>query len=397
MAETLLRKKAVFLTEHSPFPPVGSARIRDYHQLRLLSENFDVEVLCFDSDSPAPATTVTNLPHQIEITRLPRPARSFWKNSTRWLQPEFMIEYSEVIEEALRARAFPDRLLWISRLKMAPYLPMAKNLGYRVVLDEHNVVSDILMDAALSSIKNIPSLWLATQNSRYEKKFCRQSHAVVAASDMDASKLAKLAPTANLHIIPNTIDTEVFSPLLKEEGKTLFFPGTLNQEANLSGLRWFASEVLPLLKRSLGNRLPRVVVAGAQPATQSIAFLSQAGIEVYANPPSMLPFLAEAAIVFIPTRECGGTCIKVLEAMAAGRAVVSTGKGAEGLVLSPTYDIFIADSADRFASAILHLLEDPKLRDKTGQHAAETVRDRYDWRATRASMQTLLENLHLPD
>jgi glycosyltransferase involved in cell wall biosynthesis len=83
-----------------------------------------------------------------------------------------------------------------------------------------------------------------------------------------------------------------------------------------------------------------------------------------------------------------------LEAMASGRAIVSTGKGAEGLVLSPSYDIWIADRVDSFTSAIARLIEKPHLRKEMGERAVETIDARYDWKCIRSTVETLLAALY---
>ncbi|MCM2280116.1 MAG: glycosyltransferase family 4 protein [Oligoflexia bacterium] len=387
--------KLIFLTSESPFPPSGGGKIRDLNLLKVLSERAEVEVLCFrGARAPDPP------PEGLKLTALPRRKAPLWKRSIYPLRPYIVNGYSPEMERALSERAAPGRVLWISRLAMAQYLPAAKVLGYRVVLDEHNVESNLLYASALSSPRRYPALLHAFQCGYHESRFCGQADAVVATSDIDASRLGKLAPSlrseSKLHVVPNTIDADSFEPLRSQPGSTLFFSGTLSYGPNIEALHWFCEEILPRLRRARGNRLPRVVVAGADPSAETRQLLERAGIEVHANPPSILPFLSEAAVVMVPLKSGSGTRFKILEAMAAGKAVVSTGKGAEGLVLSPTYDIWIADAADRFTSAILHLIDDPQLRADMGARAAETIRRRYDWRSLRPLVASVLESVSVP-
>jgi polysaccharide biosynthesis protein PslH len=390
-------EKVIWLTSECPYPVNGGAKLREASIIRLLQEKMEVEVLCFPSPQPGRSGAPANL----TITELDRRRAPIWKRALYAFRPYIVNGYSQTVEGALRERAKPGRLLWISRLAMAQYLPLARQLGYRVVLDEHNVESNLLLNDALeqfslnaiSSFKAIPSLFLAAQCSWYEGQFCSQSDALVATSDIDASKLHKLAPEARIHVIPNSVDCDDYVPLRANPGQTLFFSGTLDYGPNVEGLQWFAREILPRVRCNLGPSMPRVVVAGKNPSPELAHQLQASGMELHANPASMLPLLSEAAVVFVPLRSGSGTRLKILEAMAAGRAVVSTGKGAEGLVLAPSYDIWIADRPDAFASGICRLLEDKQLRSEMGGNAARTAEQRYDWRRARSTLESLLSAL----
>lgn len=384
-------QKIIFLTSENPFPATGGGKIREVHLLRLLRELAPVEVLCFRRGDG----TAEPAPEGIRVIEIDREKTPLWKKSVYPLRAYVVNGKSEAMAGALREHAGEGTLLWISRLAMAQYIEDARQTGCKIVLDEQNVESDLLYDAALSSVRNLYGLWYAAQTSYFEGRFCKAADAVVATSDLDACKIGKLAPGARVYVVPNAIDAGHFEPIRKSAGETLFFSGTLSYGPNIVGLQWFTSAVLPLLRAHLGEHMPRIVVAGANPSPDLVRLLIQNGIEVHANPPSMLPFLEEAAVVFVPLRSGSGTRLKILEAMAAGRAVVSTGKGAEGLVLSPTYDIWIADKPDRFASAVTSLLEDQAKRRALGEHAATTVTDRYDWRVLRPQVESVVRSLEL--
>jgi len=381
----------LFLTSESPYPPSGGGKLRDAQMIRLLREREMVDVLCFETASVLPDESQDE-----NVSFITRDRPPIWKRVLYPMRPYVVNGYSRRMEAALRERAEPNRILWISRLAMAQYIPLARSLGYRVILDEHNVESSILMNAAVSSMRHWPETLIAAQCAYYEEKFCESSHAVVATSEIDASRLHRIAPKAPIHVIPNAIDSPTYAPLREKAGTTLFFPGTLNYYPNIEGLHWFAYEVLPRLRATLGDQTPRVVVAGANPSDDLLVRLGNQGVEVIANPPSILPHLQDAAVVFVPIRSGGGTRLKILEAMAAGRPVVSTGKGAEGLVLAPFYDICIADQADTFTSSIARLLRDPALRLEMGERAAKTVSERYDWRCARPMIEQLLVSVSLP-
>ena len=380
----------LFLTAESPFPPLGGGRMRDASLIRMLSATAPVEVLCFANPSAHGPRTP---PPDVKLTEIPRDRAPIWRRAVYPLRTYLVNGYSDAMEEAIRTRAHSRTLIWVSRLAMAQYIEAARNSGARVVLDEHNVESHLLLEHATSSARKLPKLWHGLQAWHYEKRFCASADVVVATSELDAAKLRRMAPAKKVFVVPNAVDAAPFDDLLARPGESIFFSGTLTYGPNIEGLDWFVAKVLPRLRSSMGARLPRMVVAGADPGPELVQRLTAAGIEVHPNPPSMLPLLGEAAVVIAPLRSGSGTRLKILEAMAAGRAVVSTGKGAEGLVLSPTWDIWIADTADHFAGTLLNLLSDPKKRAETGSRAAATVREHYDWRQVSKKAEDVVGHL----
>ncbi len=332
--------KALFLTQECPFPPTSGAKMRDSRMIQFLVERMEVELLCFARDKQerdAFFGALATPPRELKLTLLPSSRSIFHRTLPN-------------MEQALRARAAKGKLLWVSREEMSPYIPLARELGYRVILD-----------------------------SDRECKGCKESDLIVTTSDADATRMLRQVPRAPVQVIPNSIDFKAYESARSGQGKTLFFSGSLSLPANVEGLAWFIEEVLPRLRAARGPSLPRIVAAGSEPTQDLRKNLEKVGVEVLSNPPSILPALSEAAIAFVPMRSGEGTRLKILEAMAAGRAVVTTSKGAEGLLLSPGYDIWISDSADGFTSGILLLLESPALRSELGARACETVRTRYDW------------------
>ena len=224
-------------------------------------------------------------------------------------------------------------------------------------------------------------------------------------SEIDASRLKKLVPEVPIYVIPAAVDTSQVSAFRNIEGGNLFTYANLNSPGGLESLRWFAKEVLPKLKAHYGNRpLPRIVVSGNQTLlkkssllqrNKTIDFLRATGLAVYPEPRSVLTHLSEAAVVFFPIQAGPDMRYRILESMAAAKPVVATGRAALGLVLSPTYDIYIADRADSFASALVRLLRDPVAREEIGMRAAKTAREKYDWRCSRGVLDGLLSSIDL--
>jgi glycosyltransferase involved in cell wall biosynthesis len=280
---------------------------------------------------------------------------------------------------ALKERSLvPGRTLWVSRLEMAQYIPLAKSLGYRIVLDEHHVESERMMDQAVLSPRGWLGTFSAWQASRLEDNYAELADHLVTATELAASRLRKSAPRAKITVIPTTIDAGRFSAIAPKPGKTLLFSGLLNRPANLEALEWFGHEILPRLRARLGTGLPEIVVAGSSPTSKLIVRLQEWNIRVHADPLSIHPLLEEAAIVFLPIRAGDAAHLRILEAMAAGRPVVTTGKGAAGLLLTPTVDAFVAETPDAFAMALVRLLENRDIFEQIRTNALTTAQSRYD-------------------
>lgn len=305
----------------------------------------------------------------------------------------------------LTQRAAPHRLVWASRLLMGKYLPLARKLGFATVLDEHNVESDLLFQSALSRVAYWPVLALALQCRHYEAAFCKAADQVVAVSNSDATRLRALAPQTKIAVFPNCIDVQGYLNLTPPRSaeaplnRSLLFIGTLSYHPNWEGLSWFIEKVLPILRENLERTSEphspklQIQVAGANPSTQLQEKLLQAGIELIANPVSVLPLLAQAQVIFVPLLTGSGTRLKIMEAMAAGRAIVSTEKGAEGLELTSGDGLLITSDPGTFAANLIHLLKNPEARQEMEKKALKIAATRFAWQLQREAVSTLLAEL----
>jgi glycosyltransferase involved in cell wall biosynthesis len=148
----------------------------------------------------------------------------------------------------------------------------------------------------------------------------------------------------------------------------------------------FANDVLPLIARRLGQA--RFHIVGAAPPPEVTALASDA-VVVHGQVPDVRPHLLRADVVVVPIRGGGGTRLKVLEAAACGKAIVSTALGIEGLPFRDGHDVVVADSADAFAAAVINLVNDPGRADALGR-AARSVASSYDWSAVGATFRHVL-------
>jgi polysaccharide biosynthesis protein PslH len=181
-----------------------------------------------------------------------------------------------------------------------------------------------------------------------------------------------------VHIVPNGVDTTYFVPSSSQtERGVLLFTGRMSYEPNADAVCYFAEQVLPLVRRECPQA--RLHIVGAAPPPRVSALASNA-VVVHGQVADIRPYFATAEAVVVPIRTGGGTRLKLLEAAASGKAIVSTSLGAEGLAFAAGRDLLIADAPATFAAAIVAVLGDGALRDTLGSHARARARQ-YDWAA----------------
>jgi glycosyltransferase involved in cell wall biosynthesis len=193
----------------------------------------------------------------------------------------------------------------------------------------------------------------------------------------------------NVEVVPNGVDTSFFTP--GDYAATqpyLLYTGLMSYEPNVGAVRHFVAEVLPLIRQEIPNAAFHIV--GARP-TEEVQALASESVIVHGSVPDMRPYFDAAMAVVVPLLEGGGTRLKILEAAASGKAIVSTSLGAEGLSLRHDEDLLIADSALEFAAAVIRLCKDAGLRWRLGQQARSASLE-YDWKRIGARFRRVVES-----
>jgi glycosyltransferase involved in cell wall biosynthesis len=225
---------------------------------------------------------------------------------------------------------------------------------------------------------------------RYEKQVCQAMKRIVAVSENDAQTIRSLYGAAHTYAVPTGVDLEYFAPPHSSAPSTdLVFVGSMDWRPNVDGIRWFWSEVLPLIRR----RRPEcsLAVVGRRP-TAEIRRLAERDprIHVTGTVDDVRPYLWQSAVSIVPLRVGGGTRLKIYESMAARIPVVSTTIGAEGLDVHNGENIAIADSPAAFAERCLHLLDNADARRAQCDAAWEMVSACYSWEVAARKFEQLL-------
>jgi glycosyltransferase involved in cell wall biosynthesis len=283
---------------------------------------------------------------------------------------------------------------------MAPYLdvirsPLSASEGgtggeVLVVFDDHNCEYLLQQRTFLTDLR-IPTRWPAAAYSfvqwrrlrRYEAQVCRRADRVLAVSEADAAALRRLAPGLDVPVIPNGIDTRAYRPETPNPNDqipkdALVFTGTMDFRPNIDAVLWFAREVLPRIQAEIPDA--RFLVVGQRPHKRLDALRGNPAVTLTGQVEDTRPYIAGAAVYVAPLRMGGGTRLKLLEAMALGKAVVATRLGAEGYPVTDGREMRLADTPADFAAAAVALLRDPQRRETLGRAARAFVEERYDWR-----------------
>jgi glycosyltransferase involved in cell wall biosynthesis len=382
------RPRLLFLSQSLPYPPDSGAKTRTYHLLRSLAGSFDVTALCFYRkaslrDSPAEVLKPLRQFARVEAFPIPQEYSALRALSdhigsllVRRAYTTFVYRdtrYSRRLRELLADEVWD--LIHADSLDLSGYFP--ELVGAPLVCGHHDVQSGLLRQRSQHDGGTLRRWYLGTQASlmaKEELRWCSRVSLNITVSEADREALSRRVG-GNYSVVPNGVDKSEFTPTSGEEAGCLFVGGS-DWFPNLDAMEYFTCAILPIL-RSLALDMPVNWVGRITPA-QTAAF-GQSGITALGHVPDIRPYLGASICCIVPLRVGGGTRIKILEAWAMAKAVVSTSIGCEGLEARDGENILIRDDPRAFAEAIVELSQDLRLRARLGAQARRTVMERYDW------------------
>jgi len=393
--------RILFVTARLPFPPREGHQLRSWHLLRAASRRHQVHLLSLQraEDPRTPPSELLAATDGVTAVPLPslREPRTAWHMARRWLQQRQPLLNARYVTTELTQRfsqhAVGADLVHLDILAVAGLLPAVPR-GVPVVLNQHNVESQ-LVQARVNIERRLWRRFVlrseARRLERFEREACERAQRVLACSPQDAEKLRVLAPRAAVRVVPNGVDLDYFNGPHpdQEDDESLVFVGQMSWFPNRDGILWFMDEVMP---RILARRRVHLRVIGHRHGVELPKAL-EGHVEFTGFVDDLRPLVRRAAVVVVPLRAGSGTRLKVLEAMAMGKAIVSTPIGAEGIDLRHDHDVLLAEPAQAFADAVIALLDDRARRQRLGRNARNAAERDYGWEAIGRGLLEIYDDL----
>jgi len=388
------------LTSRLPFPPREGHQLRSWHLLKALAERHDVRLLSFlrADDTPDDAGPLREMLVSVDTFRIPAETSRMAlaaavARGTLGAAPFLAAKYSA---PALRARlaelAAQSDLVHVDMLPLMSAIDVVP-AGVPVVLNAHNVEHRLLEARANMETHPLARRFLGGQVPKlraFEQAACRRADAVLACSDDDAAALHALAPGTRLQVVPNGVDLDANQPVTQPPAGDLVFVGQMGWFPNRDGVEWFMRDVFPrILAHRPTTRFTIVGKAQGLVAPDNVA----ANVTLAGFVPDLRPLVHDAAVYVVPLRAGSGTRLKVLEAMALGKAIVTTQIGSEGINLADNESALYADDAESFAAKVCELLDDPAKVASLGAAARRCAEHRYGWHAIGTGMLSLYDDI----
>ncbi len=381
-------------------PVDTGGKIRSYNLLRQLAARHEVTLLTYyagPTDEAYEAEIEKQFPSAVTV-RTGAPGEGLPAQGLNYLRKMFspapyaVTKFTSPEVQRLLSQWTGERRFDVAVCDfLAASLNFPPELARVSVLFQHNVES-VLWQRQARHERN-PALHLvykieAVKMLRYERRMVDAFRHVIAVSENDRELMSGMTDPARISIVPTGVDVEQYRAAAGHEpaGPLVLFLGSMDWEANVDGVEYFCRDIWPRVLAAVPRARFRVV--GRDPHPRVLRHAS-ATVEVTGRVPSVVGHLKEAAVFVVPLRVGGGTRLKIYEAMAAGKAVVSTTIGAEGLDVHDGRDIIIADDAEKFAASVIELLQDDGRRREL-ERAASELAARYDWKAIAAHFEESL-------
>lgn len=394
-------RRILLLSPVAPSPPSWGFVIRVHHLAMGLAQHHQVTLVSYgvpgdDRDWPAMERSfagVHRVPSPVAGSRRRAQLGHLLSTSSFHLGGLWSAPMQETLDRLLDAEEFD--LVQVESSQMGSFRFPAE---IPVVLDEHNLEYQVLSRVATTEASPVRRLYghlEAVKARRDEHRTWSRVAGCVTTSDPDAQAIRFELPGLPVGVVPNAVDIRYFSPtpLPEPAACSLIFVGRLDYRPNSEAMRWFIAEVLPRLRRYRPSTHLTVVGDGAPAWLQEMSAVPWKGdlghkaVTVTGQVPDVRPYVQSSEVVVVPLRAGGGTRIKLLEAMAMAKPIVSTPLGAEGLEVEDGEHLDLASDPEQMAEAILRLFREKERRLRLGQAGRALIEARYGWGPALATLE----------
>ncbi len=385
------------------FPPDTGGKIRSLNLFQRLASRHEIHAVSL-ADQEREAAAVREMRH---LFRSYTPV--FWEETPNFSPsfyaaflasrfrplPYFLAKYCvprfrDTVEMLARRERFD--LLFCDFLQSAVVM-LGTEIRPRIVF-QHNLEYRVRKRQCEAESRPLRK-WLLQAEWRkaraIEREVCREFDHVIAVSEEDRRMFVDEFRLTRVSALPTGVDLGYFYPQnVEPERGRLVFVGSMDWYPNEDGVVWFCEQVYPRIRHVAPHA--SLTVVGRNPSARLHAIAAQdPSVKITGRVDDVRPFLSRAEVVLVPLRIGGGTRIKIFEAMAMGRPLVSTSLGAEGLPLVPDYEVKLADEPGAFAQAVVSLLNDPEKRLALARAAREKVMRQHSWERAANTLEEILE------
>jgi sugar transferase (PEP-CTERM/EpsH1 system associated) len=388
--------RILFLTPHLPYPPNRGTALRNFglieglaargHRIGLASLIEPGQPLL--ADTPLSDLCVTALAVPVPLRTTGQRLRDLLAGQADMARRLWSEDFADALRGLLGQETYD--VIQIEGIEMAPYLPIVQQVapGALPVYDAHNAEYALQGRIAVQDSRTprrwphaVYSLLQTIRLRRFETATCRAVGHVFACSQADADKLRRLRHQTPITVIPNAVEVARYRepdlPSANLPHPALVFTGKMDFRPNVDAALWFADAILPRIRETIPGA--HFVIVGMNPHPRLDPLRGQPGIMITGEVPDIRPYIQGADLYITPLRMGSGTRFKLLEAMAMGKAVVSTRIGAEGIPVEDGRHLLLADTPGAFAGAVIDLLGDAPRRESLGAQGAALVSEQFDW------------------
>jgi polysaccharide biosynthesis protein PslH len=380
----------LIITDYLPYPPISGDKIRVYNLIRRIAVRHQVSIASLASSSEdigalqhlksfcqnvviGDKPNLTKFQHITGILKLSMSGKPF----------EFEFLYSEDLARKINqlASRIDFDIVQVEPSRMAPYiesLPTGSHgkkivVFHNIAYNQYNLISQL----ERTLIKKIRP-WLHGRIMReWEPRYAKNFDICVMMSELERAWLNTANPRLQTAVIPNGVDTVRYKPLFQEESPpALLFIGSMDYPPCTDAAIFLCKRVLPLVRQAIPEILVWIVGANPPPVVKK---LIGDGVYVTGRVEDVVPYYKKSTICAVPLRAGGGTRLKILEAMALGRPVVSTAIGCEGLDVIDGEHLLVAESPEQFSKQILRILNEKGLYRHIAAQARQLVVSKYNW------------------
>lgn len=374
-----------------PAPPYSGYDLRHLNLMRNLAGRIEQTLLCRITHplTDAEKEWCENAPYEVRTVVLPRPnpLQKFFK-ALRFLTGPFPLMaagwHFKEMERTLRKTLSeePFDFIVLEGIWLSVYWPVLIKSNARLVLNLYDLEAGLLQrraDTLPFGLRKLIFMNGAHRMRKLEQTLPSEADLVWTVSEVERQTLLMHNPDLPVFLAPGGVDCDALRPLPpKPESKEILFVGSMQYGPNVDGIRWFVKKIMPLILAECPDAVLRVI--GRKPDRRVTELHQPPSVIIEGEVEEVRPFYETCRLCVVPLRSGGGTRLKILEALALGRPVVSTSIGAEGIDIQNGRDILIADTPADMAHSIIGLLHQTELADRIARNGRHLAEERYNWK-----------------